>query len=849
MRIVIDMQGAQTESRFRGIGRYTLSFVQAIVRNRGEHEVILALSGMFSDTIEPIRAAFDGLLPQDNIRVWYAPGPVKECEAGNEWRRAVAELIREAFLANLAPDVIHVSSPFEGYVDDAVTSIGRFDRSTPVSVALYDLIPLLNPDQYLKPNPRYGEYYQRKVAHLKRAAVYLAISEFARQEGLTHLDAPESCIVNVATAIEPRFQPHRINDEVAADLRQKFGLTRPFVLYTGGADERKNLPRLIQAFAALPAPVRASHQLLLAGKMCQGDLTRLRHHAKSVDLKSDELCFTGYVTDEELVQLYNLCELFVFPSWHEGFGLPALEAMACGAPAIGANTSSLPEVIGLGAALFDPHDVLAIAAKMAEALEDKGFRNTLRDHGLQQAKKFSWDAVARRSISALEQQAQQTPRSDVQKADANEIVEDLLGAVARLSCSEALSDADLLAVAAAITQNHPEPGRHPKLFVDISELVERDAKTGVQRVTRSILRELLLDPPKGYEVEAVYATTNQPGYRLASNFKRKLLGEGTDDAEDCLIEAQPGDVFLGLDLQHHVVTAQTDYLKQLSLLGVRIHFVIYDLLPILHPRAFPPGASEVHIEWLKRVTQFDGAICISKAVADELADWLQENDPERLRPLHIGWFHLGADIQNSDPSRGMPNEADEVIRLLQTHPSFLMVGTVEPRKGHAQVLAAFELLWQAGADVNLAIVGKQGWMVESLADRLRTHPELNKHLFWLEGISDEYLEKLYAASACLIAASYGEGFGLPLIEAAQYKLPIIARDIPVFREVAGEHAYYFEAESPDALALKIKAWLTLYGADQHPKSNNMPWLKWQDSARQLSNVILPQCCYQAGRLV
>jgi len=84
MRIVIDMQGAQTESRFRGIGRYTMSFAQAVVRNGGEHEIILALSGLFPETIEPIRAAFDGMLPQENIRVWHAPGPVREKHPDNE---------------------------------------------------------------------------------------------------------------------------------------------------------------------------------------------------------------------------------------------------------------------------------------------------------------------------------------------------------------------------------------------------------------------------------------------------------------------------------------------------------------------------------------------------------------------------------------------------------------------------------------------------------------------------------------------------------------------------------------------------------------------------------------------
>src|SRR5262245_48957128 len=119
MRIVIDMQGAQSESRILGIGRYTMSFSQAIARLRGEHEIILALNGLFPDTIEPIRTAFDGLLPQENIRVWYAPGPVRECQPGNDLRREAAEQIREAFLASRAPAVLHVCSLFEVIADGA----------------------------------------------------------------------------------------------------------------------------------------------------------------------------------------------------------------------------------------------------------------------------------------------------------------------------------------------------------------------------------------------------------------------------------------------------------------------------------------------------------------------------------------------------------------------------------------------------------------------------------------------------------------------------------------------------------------------------------------------------------
>jgi glycosyltransferase involved in cell wall biosynthesis len=167
-----------------------------------------------------------------------------------------------------------------------------------------------------------------------------------------------------------------------------------------------------------------------------------------------------------------------------------------------------------------------------------------------------------------------------------------------------------------------------------------------------------------------------------------------------------------------------------------------------------------------------------------------------------------------------------------------MVGTIEPRKGHAQTLEAFERLWQSGHEVNLIIVGKQGWMVETFVQRLHNHPELGKRLFWLEAISDEYLEKCYAACACLIAASQGEGFGLPLIEAARHNLPILARDIPAFCEVAGGHASYFTGNEPGDLANAIKNWLALRAENRHPKSDNVPWLTWAQSVEQLKGVLL-----------
>ena len=387
------------------------------------------------------------------------------------------------------------------------------------------------------------------------------------------------------------------------------------------------------------------------------------------------------------------------------------------------------------------------------------------------------------------------------------------------------------------------PGNHVKqLFIDVSAIVQEDAKTGIQRVTRSILKEYLDNPPDGYKVEPVYATPYHAGYRYARQYAAQLQNQECAE-QDEYISYHPGDLFLGLDLQHRTLLAQHGYLMGLRQDGVKIFFVVYDLLPILMPHAFALE-TDIHKMWLEVITDFDGAVCISRAVADELIEWLDANGQQRLHPYKINWFHLGADIENSVPTPGLPAGAEGVLDRIAGAPTFLMVGTVEPRKGQQQTLDAFERLWARGLDLNLVIVGRPGWKVEALIERLRHHPELGKRLFWLKGISDEYLEKVYAASVCLLAASEGEGFGLPLIEAARHKLPIIARGIPVFREVAGEHAFYFDGLSPDQLASAVEEWLALAAAGGAPQSSGIQWLTWVESAEQLKRGILGNDAYK-----
>ena len=412
MRLAIDLQGAQSpSSRHRGIGRYTLSLALAMVRQRGPHEIFICLSGLFPDSIAPLSEAFIAAgLPEPYIKVWQAPGPIAGTYRDDDWRRNSAELIREAFLSNLHPDMVLVCSLFEGV--DAATSIGRLESlgcKLPTAAILYDLIPLIYSERYLE-TPLAATWYENKLEHLRRADLLLSISESSRQEGIRHLGLPPDRVVNISTAADAHFEPTPVSAEHSQALADRYGLHRDFVMYTGGIDHRKNVEGLIRAYARLPQALRAQHQLAIVCSIEPEARAALNALAREQGMGGGELVLTGFVPEEHLLSLYNLCKVFVFPSWHEGFGLPALEAMSCGCAVIGADTSSLPEVIGRADALFDPHCDGAIAAKLEQVLTDESFRLELSRHGLAQARNFSWTAGAQRVIAAMEDWLQKHPQ-------------------------------------------------------------------------------------------------------------------------------------------------------------------------------------------------------------------------------------------------------------------------------------------------------------------------------------------------------------------------------------------------------------------------------------------------------
>jgi glycosyltransferase involved in cell wall biosynthesis len=403
MKIVIDLQACQTPgSAQRGIGRYSMELARAIARNRGPHDVRFLLNAAFDDGIDALQ---DELRQMDGATVeCYRLLPIATAW-GDERRRL--QRINDAILdwryACTGADALHVSSVFEGWqAGGAHVSMGTGEVPAGVrSATLYDLIPLLFADIYLPPAAR--ALYDERVALFKKLDTVFAISESARQDAIRNLGIDAHRIVNIGAAASPAFRHlGTIDPKTAEETLARCGLGRRFVLYTGGIDYRKNIEGLLAAYAALPPDVSRDVQLAVVCDLSAKERAYLLAQAAAVGVANPPV-FTGYVSDDDLNFLYNACELFVFPSLYEGFGLPLLEAMTCGACVIASNASSMPEIVGDREVLFDPRDIGAMTRLMLALLQNPYRRRRLGVANRQRAGRFSWDGVARRAIEAWDE--------------------------------------------------------------------------------------------------------------------------------------------------------------------------------------------------------------------------------------------------------------------------------------------------------------------------------------------------------------------------------------------------------------------------------------------------------------
>jgi len=272
--------------------------------------------------------------------------------------------------------------------------------ATRTVVTIHDLIPLLLPAY--RGSPLVRAYTRLVAAAARRADAVIADSECSQRDIIKHLGIDAARVRVVHLAADARYRPV---DDTAA-VRRKYALPDQYLLYLGGFDQRKNVRVIIQAFARLPEFHAAGYRLVCAGLKRGGadsaffpDPQRL---AREAGLPDDAIQYIGWVDEEDKPALYAGATLFLFASLYEGFGLPPLEAMACGAPVISSNASSLPEVVGGAGDLVDPDDPAAWADAIRAGLTDSARRAAMRERGFAQSKKFSWDRAADETLAVYE---------------------------------------------------------------------------------------------------------------------------------------------------------------------------------------------------------------------------------------------------------------------------------------------------------------------------------------------------------------------------------------------------------------------------------------------------------------
>lgn len=328
----------------------------------------------------------------------------------------------------------------------------------------------------------------------------------------------------------------------------------------------------------------------------------------------------------------------------------------------------------------------------------------------------------------------------------------------------------------------PPPSHGPeRLLIDLSVIHKHDAGTGIQRVVRSLRDRLPTAVRSDVEISPVIVRKLREGYVTLSG--EKLPGG-------------PNSLFFGLDFATDAVHRARRQLYALRRSGTPVWFLVHDVLPMSHPHWFTYPSRLKYRRWMRVcATLADGIFCVSPEVSRQVAD-LMISRYKRLDLPQIVTITPGSNITTADRQVGPEHLplAPGLDRAAFSR-AVLVVGTLEPRKGHADALAAFDLLWRQGHDIPLILIGRPGWNTAGLQAAIKLHEQYGRLLFWFDDASDDALHAAYRYCRLTLVPSLAEGYGLPLDEALALGSPVLARDIPVFHRHRQDRIHYFPEQA------------------------------------------------------
>lgn len=825
MKIGIDLKPFFTGSKFRGIGMYARELIKELLKLENDTEYhFLNMYGKY---------AGDPALGEKCYLYEYYTGP-KYVDVGERQLlsdKKTNQIIRaevEHFLEQSQIDVMLFTSPNEyGNLYEA----DWFSGITKVAI-LYDLIPLIFPEQCLF-DAKYKADYDRSLEFLKSMDLLLAISQSAKDDAVRLLGIQEEKIKVIYAGIDKDFK--KLDKVNIKELKQKYGISDSFLMFAGGIDFKKNIEDLIIAYSRLPKNLIKRYQLVVTGKASEDLIQKFLSIAKDNGVEGRVIC-TGYIPKEDLIEMYNVTDLLIFPSLYEGFGLPVIEAMACGTRVITSNTSSLKEIAEGHAILVNPKSVKSISKGIATMLEHPIEAMELAEQSVDYAKSFSWEKVAKLTCDAIfgleiKSEKDRTYKYIINDQDLRSIAENF--AKHNVILSDEIKD--LIAKELIMLENHSEKivkeFKHRILYdvTVVEEWLKAGYTTGIARVSNELFRGL---KERAYIVPIV--VHQKSGRAVVDIVEWDTWRRIEED-----IELKKNDIYVMPELQLRGIQVDKNHPTKdiFRSNGIKCYAMIYDILPLRMPQFFEDKTSAAFGPYIKEIVHdYDGILCDSKWVDEDIIAYCHEN---KIIPhehdVKIGFFHLGP---NSFEKKKVQAINNAIVQFMQDkNLVFIMVGTIEPRKGYEMVLETFEKMWDEGFESKLCLVGHVGWNMMPFVDYVKKHVENGNRLAFFEAVNDTELEYIYNNADALIQASYGEGFGLPLIEAGHYKVPILCSDIEVFHEVAGEHAMYFKTGDTKSLQDKIWEFIKLKENGNAPDSSVIDYVSWEETAEKVYDMI------------
>jgi Glycosyltransferase len=827
MKIGIDLKPFFTGSKYRGIGVYARELITELLQKDAENEYhFLNMYGEYEND------------PKTNKQCCihnYFTGP-SYVDVGqrqllrDERTEEVLEAQTAHFLQQSEIDVMLFTSPNEyGGMFKAKWFEGIFKVGI-----LYDLIPLIFPEQCLY-DETYSVDYNRSIEFLKGMDLLLAISKSAKEDAVRLLGIPEEKIIVVYAGIDEEFKKLKnINKE---KIKEDYKIKDKFILFAGGIDFKKNIEGVIKAFSKADKNITKNYQLIIAGKAAPDLIAHYMNEAAQAGLEEKVSC-TGFISKEDLISLYNMAEALIFPSLYEGFGLPVIEAMACGTKVITSNCSSLKEIAEGHAVLVDPRSIKSLTKGIEYTLENAEKLQEKAERSIEYAKSFNWKRTSALVYDAIKENYKEN-KSEL-KIKTFQITEELLHNISTLYGEKGLEfkaeDMNKIALELLkIVQNRPNrvwSGKYRILFdlTVVHEWLKAGYVTGIGRVSSELYKALseITDT-----VPIIISTKGKTPIYSRISMK-------TYEVEEENLELAAGDIYFMPELQLRGIQVKKDhpFAKELQKKGIKCYAVIHDILPIRFPQYFEAKTGAEFDSYVRElVTNYHGIFGVSKTVSEDVAAYCREKDIfNSQNEVKLGYFHHG---KNSFEETAIGKSSYTLKKFIEDKEYvFLMVGTIEPRKGHENILKVFEQRWKKGSNDNLCIIGRQGWNMEQFVQKVKTHPQLGDKLIFLEGASDQEVAYAYKHCSGLIQAAAGEGFGLPLIEAGNYNLPILCSDIPVFHEVAGENALYFNRDDLQSIEMCIEDFKKRKHEGVLPQSANIRLLDWSDTAQRIYDMVV-----------